>query len=168
MNRKQHIKTLESIKPSYHNVKQNSLQYAIDHLSREWVSRKTHRTLKKEFELSEATLDRVCSEYQIVKTEFNELNITNEVTRTAYDKIIEKANHLYREIDELKADNDRLQTTLDKKFEEVESWRENSIKLESDWEKESDKVSELQTQRVWLLISTSTLLIALLICLFTR
>lgn len=62
----------------------------------------------------------------------------------------------------------KIKVTIGDTVYEVESWRENSIKLESDWEKESDKVSELQTQRVWLLISTSTLLITLIICLFTR
>lgn len=151
MNRKQHIKTLESIKPSYHNVKQNSIQYAIDHLSREWVSRKTHRKLIKMWEND-------CEEY------------VNQNIRVMVE--LKKNEDI---IDELKADKDRLQGEVDTLWQDrvystgkIHEAMRGIKQLESDWEKASDKVSELETQRVWLLISTSTLLITLIICLFTR
>ncbi len=151
MNRKQHIENLNTLFCSQRTDLRRgnlSLQYAIDHLSREWVSRKRHRqTIKKDRELS-----------------FNKQLF-----------FIAKADDLKalldkkcKEIDEIKADKDRLKTTLDKKFEEAELWKENSIKLESDWEKESDKVCELETQRIWLYITSVALFITLLISLFTR
>ena len=138
MNRKQIIEKLKAFK--LNNAKtplEEALQYAIDHLSREWVSRSHHRKFIK----------KLYSEYSELADKHFALESDNET---------------------LKADKDRLQTAYNNKFEEVEMWTKNSIKLESDWEKESDKVSELKTHRLWLSISTIALLITLLISLFAR
>lgn len=87
MNRKQHIKTLESIKPSYHNVKQNSIQYAIDHLSREWVSRKHHRKLvdtlnKDRDEWQKKAIDR--------KAEIDELKADKDRIQGVWNQALRK------------------------------------------------------------------------------
>ena len=145
MNRKQITNNLNQLKDVYKNTEfGKSLQYAIDHLSREWVTGKTHRDKVKELNKN--------------RDEWKRISVGQE----------NEISGLKSEIDELKADKYMLQTTLDKKFEEAELMRENSIKLESDWEKESDKVSALQTQRIWLYTTSIALLIALLISLFTR
>jgi len=137
------------------------------------MNRKQHiETLNKTHRKQVAELQGECNMLLLKCTELEQSKQINGMEQY-YDAVKDKAQKdtvkaLKTEIDELKADKDRLQSACLANLTLVEQWRGDCEKLESDWEKASDKVSELETQRVWLLISTSTLLIALLICLFTR
>lgn len=172
MNRKHIIEKLKAFK--LNNAKtplEEALQYAIDHLSRECVSRKTHRTKvealyervrywEKQDAEREAIIDQLKAK-QIDPLE----NYYNVTELRAQKKIIVQ---LKDEIGQLKADKDRLRSAFDKSLEKIRQLNKECSTKELARFEALREAQRSKRHRIWLSISTIALLITLLISLFNR